>query len=64
MALAELQNPRSWYNLRNYSNHIYEDSGGQGYYSASAVLHGYYPAIGDFVTTVNKTLKIDENGDV
>ena len=43
VALAELQYPRSWYNLQNLSNHIYQDSGGQGYFSTSVVPHGYYP---------------------
>ena len=63
VALAELQYPRSWYNLRNLSNHIYRDSGGQGYFSTSVVLHGYYPTIREFVAAVNKTLKTDTNGD-
>ena len=30
VALSEFQYPRSWYNLRDFDNHIYYDSGGQG----------------------------------
>ena len=35
VALSEFQYPRSWYNLRHLDNHIYVDSGGQGYPSVS-----------------------------
>ena len=63
VALAELQYPHSWYNLQNLSSHIYRDSGGQGYFSTSVVLHGYYPTIREFVAAVNKVLKTDANGD-
>ena len=49
--------------MRNLSNHIYRDSGGQEYFSTSVVPHGYYPTIREFVAAVNKTLKTDTNGD-
>ena len=64
MALSEFQYPRSWYNLRNLDNHIYVDSGGQGYPSVSIIPHGYYPTVKEFVSAVNKTLKTDANGDI
>ena len=56
VALAELQYPRSWYNLRKLSN---RDSGGQVYFSTSVFPHVYYPTIREFVAAVNKTLKTD-----
>ena len=40
VALSEFQYPRSWYNLRNLDNHIYVDSGGQGYPLVSIIPHG------------------------
>ena len=64
VALSEFQYPRSWYNLRDFDNHIYYDSGGQGFYSTSVIPHGYYPTIKEFVAAVNKTLKTDTNGDI
>ncbi len=64
VALSEFQYPRSWYNLRDFDNHIYYDSGGQGFYSTSVIPHGYYPTIKEFVAAVNKTLTTDMNGDI
>ena len=64
VALSEFQYPRSWYNLRNLDNHIYVDSGGQGYPSVSIIPHGYYPTVKEFVSAVNKTLKTDAKGDI
>ena len=64
VALSEFQYPRSWYNLRDLDNHIYVDSGGQGYPSVSIIPHGYYPTVKEFVSAVNKTLKTDANGDI
>ena len=64
VALSEFQYPHSWYNLRDFDNHIYYNSGGQGFYSTSVIPHGYYPTIKEFVAAVNKTLKTDTNGDI
>ena len=64
VALSEFQYPRSWYNLPDLDNHIYVDSGGQGYPSVSIIPHGYYPTVKEFVSAVNKTLKTDANGDI
>ena len=64
VALSEFQYPRSWYNLRNLDNHIYVDSGGQGYPSVSIIPHGCYPTVKEFVSAVNKTLKTDAKGDI
>ena len=64
VALSEFQYSCSWYNLRNIDNHIYVDSGSQGYPSVSIIPHGYYPTVKEFVSAVSKTLKTDANGDI
>ena len=64
VALSEFQYPRSWYTLRNLDNHIYVNSGSQGYPSVSIIPHGYYPTVKEFVFNVLFSAETDANGDI